>query len=209
MAKEFIITVPDDVAERLAREEDPAAYLTEVLRRRFRQDDDAREHLAAAPEWSAQPEPAGQVTEHDGLAVAAFADLDAATLYALLRLRADVFVVEQDCAYPELDGRDTEPGTRHVWFDAATAWTRRVPADAGRARWRRADRPGLRGRQGPRHRAGRPADAGPRWTLVGDRPCVLDAQAHLARLLRQLRLRPRPARSTSRTASRTSRCAPA
>lgn len=34
--------------------------------------------------------------------------------YDLLRLRQDVFVVEQSCAYPDLDGRDLEPGTRHV-----------------------------------------------------------------------------------------------
>ena len=44
-----------------------------------------------------------------------FSSLDPVTLYALLRLRVDVFVVEQACAYPELDGRDTEPGTWHVW----------------------------------------------------------------------------------------------
>ena len=50
------------------------------------------------------------------LHVATFADLDAATLYALLRLRTDVFVVEQQCPYPELDGRDVEPGTRHLWL---------------------------------------------------------------------------------------------
>lgn len=48
--------------------------------------------------------------------VAAFGELDAPTLYGLLRLRVDVFVVEQQCPYPELDGRDTEPGTRHVWL---------------------------------------------------------------------------------------------
>jgi ElaA protein len=52
---------------------------------------------------------------------ASFADLDPATLYGLLRLRADVFVVEQACPYPDLDGRDTEPGTRHLWFAAPTA----------------------------------------------------------------------------------------
>ena len=46
-----------------------------------------------------------------------FADLDVATFHELLRLRIDVFVVEQTCAYPELDGRDTEPETRHVWLD--------------------------------------------------------------------------------------------
>ncbi|MET0359958.1 MAG: GNAT family N-acetyltransferase [Pararhizobium sp.] len=32
--------------------------------------------------------------------------LSAGDLYALLKLRVDVFVVEQQCAYPELDGRD-------------------------------------------------------------------------------------------------------
>lgn len=45
------------------------------------------------------------------------ADLDSATLYRLLKLRVDVFVVEQECAYPELDGRDLLPGTRHLWID--------------------------------------------------------------------------------------------
>ncbi len=46
---------------------------------------------------------------------AAFDSLTPTLLYALLRLRVDVFVVEQECAYPELDGRDTEAGTRHLW----------------------------------------------------------------------------------------------
>ncbi len=45
------------------------------------------------------------------------ADLDTATLYRLLRLRVDVFVVEQECAYPELDGRDLLASTRHFWLD--------------------------------------------------------------------------------------------
>ncbi|MGS2805514.1 GNAT family N-acetyltransferase [Nocardia sp. MW-W600-9] len=45
------------------------------------------------------------------------ADLDTATLYQLLKLRVDVFVVEQACAYPELDGRDLLPETRHLWLD--------------------------------------------------------------------------------------------
>lgn len=43
-------------------------------------------------------------------------EITAADLYALLRLRVDVFVVEQECAYPELDGADLLPGTRHVWL---------------------------------------------------------------------------------------------
>lgn len=64
------------------------------------------------------------------LHVARFAELDIVTLYAILRLRSDVFVVEQDCAYSDVDGRDAEPGTRHVWLTATDgiAATERVPA---------------------------------------------------------------------------------
>ncbi|EON33698.1 MULTISPECIES: GNAT family N-acetyltransferase [Gordonia] len=43
-------------------------------------------------------------------------DIDAATLYRILRLRVEVFVVEQACPYPELDGRDLEPTTRQFWI---------------------------------------------------------------------------------------------
>jgi ElaA protein len=43
-------------------------------------------------------------------------DLEPWTLYEMLRLRVDVFVVEQGCPYPELDGRDLEPRTRHYWL---------------------------------------------------------------------------------------------
>ncbi|MBB5911509.1 ElaA protein [Nocardia transvalensis] len=45
------------------------------------------------------------------------ADLDTATLYKLLQLRVAVFVVEQKCAYPELDGLDLGAETRHFWLD--------------------------------------------------------------------------------------------
>ncbi|WP_019929863.1 GNAT family N-acetyltransferase [Nocardia sp. BMG111209] len=45
------------------------------------------------------------------------ADLDTATLYKLLKVRVEVFVVEQKCAYPELDGRDLLAETRHFWLD--------------------------------------------------------------------------------------------
>lgn len=45
------------------------------------------------------------------------ADLDTATLYKLLKLRVQVFVVEQKCAYPELDGLDLLSETRHLWLD--------------------------------------------------------------------------------------------
>ena len=46
----------------------------------------------------------------------AWSDLDPVTAYAVLRLRVDVFVVEQACPYPELDGRDLEPTTEHLWL---------------------------------------------------------------------------------------------
>lgn len=36
------------------------------------------------------------------------------TAYDVWRLRQQVFVVEQQSAYPDLDGRDLEPATRHV-----------------------------------------------------------------------------------------------
>jgi ElaA protein len=43
-----------------------------------------------------------------------FDALDARTAYDVWRLRQRVFVVEQNCPYPDLDGRDLEEGTRHV-----------------------------------------------------------------------------------------------
>jgi ElaA protein len=41
--------------------------------------------------------------------------LDAVTLYRILQLRTNVFVVEQQCPYPELDGRDLEPDAEWLW----------------------------------------------------------------------------------------------
>ncbi len=54
------------------------------------------------------------VSEYD-VSVAGFEELDPRTAYLLWQLRQDVFVVEQECPYPDLDGRDLEPGTRHLW----------------------------------------------------------------------------------------------
>ena len=44
-----------------------------------------------------------------------FGELSTRELYALLQLRVNVFVVEQRCPYPELDGRDQ--GALHVWLE--------------------------------------------------------------------------------------------
>lgn len=44
------------------------------------------------------------------------ADLTPNRLYALLRLRTEVFVLEQRSFYQDLDGRDLTPSTRHFWI---------------------------------------------------------------------------------------------
>jgi ElaA protein len=112
------------------------------------------------------------------LHVATFDELSPRTLYDLLRLRVDVFVVEQNCPYPELDGRDTEPGTRHVWLaegDPPLAYLRVLDEPGGPARIGRvcvattARGSGLAGRL---MRA--------TLDLLGPRPTVLDAQTYLA-----------------------------
>ncbi|MBO4210415.1 GNAT family N-acetyltransferase [Micromonospora echinofusca] len=111
------------------------------------------------------------------LHVAAFADLTVHTLHDLLRLRIDVFVVEQECPYPELDGRDVEPGTRHLWLEhdgRPVAYLRILADPGGVARIGRvvvapvARGAGLAGRL-----------LTEALTLVGDRRCVLDAQSYL------------------------------
>jgi ElaA protein len=57
-------------------------------------------------------------------------------LYGILRLRAEVFVVEQAAAYLDPDGRDLEPSARQLWFeddDSAIVATARI-LDDGDAR---------------------------------------------------------------------------
>lgn len=43
-----------------------------------------------------------------------FDDLSTRELYQLMKLRVDVFVVEQRCVYAELDDMDTQPSTLHL-----------------------------------------------------------------------------------------------
>ena len=50
------------------------------------------------------------------LRVAAGPEPTAAELHGLLKLRCDVFVVEQRCPYPEVDGLDLDPDTLHLWW---------------------------------------------------------------------------------------------
>jgi ElaA protein len=106
----------------------------------------------------------------------AFRDLDVTTLYAILKLRSDVFVVEQKCVYLDLDGRDTEPGTRHVWVERdgeIRAYLRILNDGTHRRIGRVVTAPEARGTG----LAGRLVAEALR--IIGDRPCVLAAQAHL------------------------------
>ncbi len=57
-----------------------------------------------------------------------FASLEAGQLYALLQLRQAVFVVEQNCAYPDLDGLDRLGWhMRCVHGDTVLAYQRCLP----------------------------------------------------------------------------------
>ena len=112
-----------------------------------------------------------------GLHVAAFDDVPPRTAYLLWKLRTDIFVVEQECPYPELDGRDLEPGTRHVWGeqDGVPVCYLRLLAEPDGCRIGRVCV------AAPARGAGL-ADALMRRALdeIGARRCVLDAQSHLA-----------------------------
>jgi predicted GNAT family N-acyltransferase len=108
---------------------------------------------------------------------ARFAELTGAEVYGLCRLRVDVFVVEQQCPYPELDGRDVEPATVHLWFaddDGGIAATIRVLDDGDtRAIGRVATAAAHRGEG----LAARLIEAG--IALCEGAPITLGAQAHL------------------------------
>ena len=49
------------------------------------------------------------------LLVKHFTELTTKELYAILRARQDVFVVEQNCPFPEIDGKDLD--AYHLWFE--------------------------------------------------------------------------------------------
>jgi len=61
-----------------------------------------------------------------------WSDLTTNELYSILKLRTDVFFIEQKIDEEELDWRDAEPGTEHFWLmdDAGTASYLRVIVDA-------------------------------------------------------------------------------
>ena len=108
---------------------------------------------------------------------AGFDDLAPRTAYDVWRLRQQVFVVEQDCPYPDLDGRDLEEATRHVVLldeDDRVVGTLRVLDDGD---WARIGRvvvaPSARGRG----LAAQLMDEA--MATCGDREVRLDAQTGL------------------------------
>ncbi len=58
-------------------------------------------------------------------------ELTLVTLHDILRLRVDVFVVEQNCPYPELDGRDLTPTTTHWWIGEPVTELQQTETPAG------------------------------------------------------------------------------
>lgn len=111
----------------------------------------------------------------------AFADLPLRLAYDMWRLRQDVFVVEQDCPYPDLDGRDTEEATRHVLAleDERLVGCLRVLDDGHRARIGRVVvAPHARGRGLAHHLMDRALEE------CGHREVHLDAQTGLTEFYR-------------------------
>ena len=61
--------------------------------------------------------------------IKSFEQLDKAELYEIMQLRIEVFVIEQDCPYPDLDGTDHE--CLHMWIvqdDQIASYLRINPA---------------------------------------------------------------------------------
>lgn len=114
----------------------------------------------------------------------------AVELYALLKLRVDVFVVEQACAYPELDGKDPEALHLRLLIDGDTAAYARL--------WRPLDAPPRIGRVlvAPDHRGKRLGDAVMHEAIrvctlhFPGEPIALSAQSHLERFYRSLGFTP-------------------
>lgn len=103
-----------------------------------------------------------------------FDELSPAALYDVLRLRADVFVVEQECAYLDPDGADAD--AMHVLGredDRLVAYARVHPEDGSLRVSRVVTARDARGR-GLGHAIVRAS-----LDVVGARPCFLHAQDHL------------------------------
>jgi ElaA protein len=50
-----------------------------------------------------------------------FEELSVHELYDLLRLRSEIFVVEQNCVYLDLDGKDKVATFNRIWWENSGA----------------------------------------------------------------------------------------
>lgn len=67
--------------------------------------------------------------QHGTISIKSFKELDTDELYALLKLRQDVFIIEQQSIYDDLDGYDQKSFHLLLWENGALAGlTRIVPA---------------------------------------------------------------------------------
>lgn len=99
-------------------------------------------------------------------------------LYGILRLRSEVFVVEQTCVYLDPDGRDLEPGARQVWVEdddgSIVGCARVLPeSEGGSSIGRVVTDPS-------RRRAGLGAALMEHALALAARPTRIKAQSHLA-----------------------------
>jgi ElaA protein len=107
-----------------------------------------------------------------------FDELTAREFHAIARLRSQVFVVEQECVYLDLDGRDSEPDAWHHWIEvdgAIACYARTLSEPAGSTRIGRVvTAPSSRGRGLARSLIGALVERD------GAGVIVLEAQSHLA-----------------------------
>jgi ElaA protein len=107
--------------------------------------------------------------------------LSAFDLYALLKLRVDVFVVEQECPYPELDGKDFDALHMRLLDDGDLIAAARIFAPEITATEARIGRVVV----SPSHRRKRLGDAVMREAVgycareYSGSPIILSAQSHL------------------------------
>ncbi|WP_112945869.1 MULTISPECIES: GNAT family N-acetyltransferase [unclassified Rhizobium] len=110
-------------------------------------------------------------------------ELSAVELYVLLKMRVDVFVVEQNCPYPELDGKDADALHLRLLQAGELIAAARIFAPTDK------DAPAKIGRVvvSPDHRGKRLGDAVMREAIsvceerYPQAPIYLSAQSHLSR----------------------------
>lgn len=124
-------------------------------------------------------ESGGSIGDGPPVVTKAFSALSPGELHEFLQLRSEVFVVEQQCVYADIDGRDNEVGTCHLWVEGEgqivaylRTLTDETPTGTVTRIGRVVTRPDHRGRGLAAHLVRSVIDR-------SSEPLVLDAQAHL------------------------------